>query len=264
MKLVVVAIFWLIPGVFRIADWSLSWLPNASAQVLFVMLIFPSRFFLAYHKRDHADLRLGTVFMNLLQFYIIDNILRSKSNDSPDFEDVRTGFLSVDGDEEQDIDEDEPGGYRPYSGTGSQHSDRYSTLHDNLSPGREEESKASSPRETAHSFEDKSGTRSNRYTAEDGEDGGRTPTRTMTYPPPSFPSTSPPTTFISSATAARHSTHDDIIPFHQPEAYSRPSSLVHHPSKTNDWGSVESITSTDEKVDSPQITHTVAESIRNI
>lgn len=43
MKIVVVALFWAVPGVFRIADWSLSWLTNDEAQVLFVMLIFPGQ-----------------------------------------------------------------------------------------------------------------------------------------------------------------------------------------------------------------------------
>lgn len=44
MKAVVVALFWAIPGVFRFADWSLSWLSNDEAQVLFVMLIFPGTY----------------------------------------------------------------------------------------------------------------------------------------------------------------------------------------------------------------------------
>lgn len=41
MKVVVVGLFWAVPGLFVLANWCLSWLTSDDAQVVFVMLIFP-------------------------------------------------------------------------------------------------------------------------------------------------------------------------------------------------------------------------------
>ncbi|KAG8689852.1 hypothetical protein FRC11_000214 [Ceratobasidium sp. 423] len=60
MKLAVVALFAVWPGLFAVGDWLLSWTDgNASIQVVFVMGLFP-------------------IVMNVLQFWLIDSIVKLK------------------------------------------------------------------------------------------------------------------------------------------------------------------------------------------
>ncbi|KAJ1308490.1 hypothetical protein OPQ81_004194 [Rhizoctonia solani] len=60
MKLSVVALFAAWPGLFALGDWLLSWTDgNASVQVVFVMGLFP-------------------IVMNVLQFWLIDSIVKLK------------------------------------------------------------------------------------------------------------------------------------------------------------------------------------------
>ncbi|KAI0043125.1 hypothetical protein FA95DRAFT_1454791, partial [Auriscalpium vulgare] len=61
MKLVVVALFAVWPGIFKVGAWLLSWLGDKDAvQVIFVMGIFP-------------------IFMNILQFWLIDSIVKGST-----------------------------------------------------------------------------------------------------------------------------------------------------------------------------------------
>ncbi|KAG9079565.1 hypothetical protein FRC06_007659 [Ceratobasidium sp. 370] len=60
MKLAVVGLFAIWPGLFRIGDWLLSWTSgNAALQVVVVMGLFP-------------------IIMNVLQFWLIDSIVKLK------------------------------------------------------------------------------------------------------------------------------------------------------------------------------------------
>ncbi|KAH6914770.1 vacuolar membrane protein [Coprinopsis sp. MPI-PUGE-AT-0042] len=66
MKLLVVGLFVLVPGIFTIGQWLLSW-THAGGEVLqvaFVMGIFP-------------------IVMNILQFWLIDSIVKASSTPSP-------------------------------------------------------------------------------------------------------------------------------------------------------------------------------------
>ncbi|TFK55645.1 hypothetical protein OE88DRAFT_1622416, partial [Heliocybe sulcata] len=59
MKLLVIALFSLFPGIFQIGAWLLAWLgPTDTVQVIFVMGIFP-------------------IMMNILQFWLIDSIVKA-------------------------------------------------------------------------------------------------------------------------------------------------------------------------------------------
>ncbi|KAG8218988.1 vacuolar membrane protein-domain-containing protein, partial [Butyriboletus roseoflavus] len=59
MKLLVVALFAVWPGISSIGDWLLSWIGDEeSVQVIFVMGIFP-------------------IFMNIVQFWVIDSIVKA-------------------------------------------------------------------------------------------------------------------------------------------------------------------------------------------
>ncbi|EIN11002.1 hypothetical protein PUNSTDRAFT_100938 [Punctularia strigosozonata HHB-11173 SS5] len=61
MKLVVIALFALWPGIFEIGDWLLSWTGDGSNfQIIFVMGLFP-------------------IFMNCLQFWLIDSIVKAST-----------------------------------------------------------------------------------------------------------------------------------------------------------------------------------------
>lgn len=65
MKLFVIALFALWPGIFKIGEWLLSWLGDGgNAQVVFVMGIFP-------------------IIMNVLQFWLIDSIVKADNQTSP-------------------------------------------------------------------------------------------------------------------------------------------------------------------------------------
>lgn len=75
MKLLVVGLFVLVPGVFTIGQWLLSW-THAGGEVLqvaFVMGIFP-------------------IAMNIIQFWLIDSIVKASSTPSP----VALGVNSAD------------------------------------------------------------------------------------------------------------------------------------------------------------------------
>ncbi|KAF9782191.1 vacuolar membrane protein [Thelephora terrestris] len=59
MKLTVLGLFAIWPGIFKIGDWLLSWLGNGdAAQVTFVMGLFP-------------------IIMNVVQFWLIDSIVKA-------------------------------------------------------------------------------------------------------------------------------------------------------------------------------------------
>ncbi|TFK90879.1 hypothetical protein K466DRAFT_516406 [Polyporus arcularius HHB13444] len=65
MKLLVVAVFAALPVIFDLGEWLLSFLgPSDTAQVIFTMGIFP-------------------IFMNVLQFWLIDSIVKGSTNYSP-------------------------------------------------------------------------------------------------------------------------------------------------------------------------------------
>ncbi|BGP18764.1 hypothetical protein JCM10213_004277 [Rhodosporidiobolus nylandii] len=98
MKLVVLLLFWVAPGMEDAMTWLLSWTSSDEAQVFTVMLVLP-------------------LVMNLFQFLTVDSIL--KSNDTPppllgesDEEALRRGFLEHDDGEDtlSDNDEDEEHG----------------------------------------------------------------------------------------------------------------------------------------------------------
>jgi len=91
MKLVVVALFALWPGVFKIGEWMLSWLGDGDvAQVIFVMGLFP-------------------IIMNILQFWLIDSIVKASEQpgslalpDSRTSQDREPLFQASDSDDEDD------------------------------------------------------------------------------------------------------------------------------------------------------------------
>ncbi|EPQ59190.1 hypothetical protein GLOTRDRAFT_136127 [Gloeophyllum trabeum ATCC 11539] len=62
MKLLVIALFALFPGIFQIGAWLLTWLgPTDAVQVIFVMGIFP-------------------ILMNIIQFWLIDSIVKASAS----------------------------------------------------------------------------------------------------------------------------------------------------------------------------------------
>ncbi|GAA5987938.1 hypothetical protein JCM11641_004587 [Rhodosporidiobolus odoratus] len=82
MKVVVLLLFWLVPGMEDLVSWSLSWLSSDEAQVFVVMLVLP-------------------LVMNLFQFLMVDSFLKSKEPGTvlpseSDEEAVRRGFLQDD------------------------------------------------------------------------------------------------------------------------------------------------------------------------
>jgi len=104
MKLVVVGLFAIWPGISKIGEWLLSWLGNGdAAQVIFVMGLFP-------------------IIMNVLQFWLIDSIVKahtpplSLTDDSSRFgadEGDREQLFQADGSDEEDETVDEPGSTPP-------------------------------------------------------------------------------------------------------------------------------------------------------
>jgi len=101
MKLVVLGLFAIWPGIFKIGDWLLSWLGNKdAAQVIFVMGLFP-------------------IIMNVLQFWLIDSIV--KAHDPPltlsDSQGRGSGdqepLFQADGSDEEDETVDESGSTPP-------------------------------------------------------------------------------------------------------------------------------------------------------
>jgi hypothetical protein len=76
MKLCVLIIFLMIPGIAQVGDWALSWTDgNEKLQIAFAMMIFP-------------------LIMNALQYYIIDSFIKKKEAEhepvpSEDGEDTR-------------------------------------------------------------------------------------------------------------------------------------------------------------------------------
>ncbi|KAH7328814.1 vacuolar membrane protein-domain-containing protein [Stachybotrys elegans] len=95
MKVCVLIIFVMIPGIAKVGDWALGWTEgNEKLQIAFSMMIFP-------------------LIMNALQYYIIDSFIKKKETDheilpsqDPDSAyDDETALLSSD-------DEDEDGNHR--------------------------------------------------------------------------------------------------------------------------------------------------------
>ena len=68
MKIVVLGMFWAIPGLFVFANWCLSWLDSDEAQVVAVMLVFPCAWFALLPRV--RSLTFAAVVMNVLQFLI--------------------------------------------------------------------------------------------------------------------------------------------------------------------------------------------------
>ncbi|VDC02102.1 unnamed protein product [Peniophora sp. CBMAI 1063] len=61
MKLAVIGLFFLFPGIFKLGEWALSWLGDSEhGQVVFTMGIFP-------------------IIMNVLQFWLIDSIVKAST-----------------------------------------------------------------------------------------------------------------------------------------------------------------------------------------
>ncbi|GAA5872498.1 hypothetical protein JCM1840_006078 [Sporobolomyces johnsonii] len=93
MKIVVLVIFVVLPGLEDGMSWMLSWFTSNEAQVVVVMLLLP-------------------LVMNLFQFLMVDSIIKSKDPSSPmanlesDEEALRRGFLE-DGDTLSDDDDDD-------------------------------------------------------------------------------------------------------------------------------------------------------------
>ncbi|KAH8118640.1 vacuolar membrane protein-domain-containing protein [Phellopilus nigrolimitatus] len=95
MKVLVIGLFAVWPGIFKFGDWLLSWTGGGDAmQVIFVMGLFP-------------------IVMNVLQFWLIDSIVKSSATndvdclpnstprDSADREPLFSATGSDDGDEEE-------------------------------------------------------------------------------------------------------------------------------------------------------------------
>lgn len=100
MKLLVVGLFALWPGIFKLGEWLLSWLGDKDvAQVIFVMGLFP-------------------IIMNVLQFWLIDSIVKAQVpplalDDDSSHRDHDGGdrepLFQADGSDEEDETDNEPG-----------------------------------------------------------------------------------------------------------------------------------------------------------
>ncbi|GAA6003575.1 hypothetical protein JCM10207_000395 [Rhodosporidiobolus poonsookiae] len=94
MKVVVLAFFWILPGMEDAMTWALSWLTSDEAQVFVVMLVLP-------------------LIMNLFQFLMVDSILKLKDPSTPglhgdtDEEALRRGFLDPEEEGDDTLSDDE-------------------------------------------------------------------------------------------------------------------------------------------------------------
>ena len=85
MKLLVVALFAALPVIFDFGEWLLSFLGSSDAAQ--VILWVPPRNVLSHHSLTHVDLDstmgLFPIMMNVLQFWLIDSIVKGSSNYAP-------------------------------------------------------------------------------------------------------------------------------------------------------------------------------------
>ncbi|TCD70007.1 hypothetical protein EIP91_005257 [Steccherinum ochraceum] len=130
MKLLVVALFALWPGIFTMGEWMLSFLGSSdAAQVIFTMGIFP-------------------ICMNIIQFWLIDSIVKANAQSDPGLPThiSRSSFdreplFHTNSDDEDDDDED--GRPNDLNNTSSHPSQQPMLLDDDLEPPNSGESKHS-------------------------------------------------------------------------------------------------------------------------
>jgi hypothetical protein len=100
MKLCVLIIFLMAPGIAQVGDWALSWTEgNEKLQIAFSMMIFP-------------------LIMNAMQYYIIDSFIKDKAAEhqpipTEDTDDSRRAFASGPSDDEDSDDDSDDGQRRP-------------------------------------------------------------------------------------------------------------------------------------------------------
>ncbi|GAA5841634.1 hypothetical protein JCM11251_004237 [Rhodosporidiobolus azoricus] len=95
MKVAVVVLFWILPGMEDVVSWALAWITNDEAQVFVVMLVLP-------------------LVMNIFQFLVVDSIIKSPTPSTglpggpeSDEEALRRGFLDANGDGDETFSDDD-------------------------------------------------------------------------------------------------------------------------------------------------------------
>ena len=77
MKLVVVVLFALWPGIFKIGEWLLSWLGNGDAAQVILQVSFSSLAHFVALILGTSVMGLFPIIMNILQFWLIDSIVKA-------------------------------------------------------------------------------------------------------------------------------------------------------------------------------------------